>query len=403
MKKTGIIAALLAAILLLPAPARGEGALSFGEDGTFTLLVLSDVEERPSVSPYYSSTLSRLLEEERPDLVVLLGDQLQGDHWSYGRGDPKTRAQDAISGILSPLAAAKIPFVPVLGGGDLATGLSREELLGLYGESTLCLRRGSEAGYCLTLSPWQGEETCLNLFFFDEAGLSGDRGPAGVGAEQVDWFMKQSGEREDSLGNLPPAVSFAHTILPEIYQALTPAQRAGKDTLTGPEGIGYERDSESILLGVMNEASAIPRENPGLLSAFSQAGNVFLSVSGNNHTNAFLTAVEGVDLLASPSASYTARSDRALRGGWLIRFYEENVEDYELRFVPFAEYENLENGGWLVYALSTWFILSRDAKAGIFIGILVLCIGLALLLGKKQRNRKPEPEEMPEGPEADWE
>ena len=86
-----------------------------------------------------------------------------------------------------------------------------------------------------------------------------------------------------------------------------------------------------------------------------------------------------------------------MRGGWLIRFYEENVEDYELRFVPFADYENLENGGWVVYALATYFILSPKAKAGILMGILVLCLGAGILLsGKKEDAAAEEPSEEEE-------
>ena len=92
--RTALPSAAFTAALLLCAPsARAEG-LAFGEDGTFTILLLSDAEEEPSVSEYYGAAVRALIAEHRPDAVFVLGDTLDGDGLRY-RKDPAGRNSNA--------------------------------------------------------------------------------------------------------------------------------------------------------------------------------------------------------------------------------------------------------------------------------------------------------------------
>ena len=62
--------------------------MRFNSDGKFKIMQITDIQEIPDVSPDTIKLINAALEEEKPDLVVLTGDQIKGYGVSYkGKGD----------------------------------------------------------------------------------------------------------------------------------------------------------------------------------------------------------------------------------------------------------------------------------------------------------------------------
>ena len=62
--------------------------MRFNSDGKFKIMQITDIQEIPDVSPDTIKLINAALEEAKPDLVVLTGDQIKGYGVSYkGKGD----------------------------------------------------------------------------------------------------------------------------------------------------------------------------------------------------------------------------------------------------------------------------------------------------------------------------
>lgn len=194
----------------------------FRADGRFKILQIADlhfsVEEEPCrdvkweepSKPCHSAndTLKMVegwLDEEKPDLVVLTGDQLNGQGTTW---DPKS----VMPKFVKPIIDRKIQWAAILGNHDSQSGpLSRPEIQLLLSRMPYSLSRvgpselhdGVGAGnYYIKLdSPTPDRTNVMNLYFLD----SGDAAPKStwqpwtwmgydwVRQDQVNWFLKVSG------------------------------------------------------------------------------------------------------------------------------------------------------------------------------------------------------------------
>ena len=71
--------------------------MRFNSDGKFKIMQITDIQEIPDVSPDTIKLINAALEEEKPDLVVLTGDQIKGYGVSYkGKGDALIDCRQAL-------------------------------------------------------------------------------------------------------------------------------------------------------------------------------------------------------------------------------------------------------------------------------------------------------------------
>lgn len=361
-RRTGLralrLCAVLASALLLFAPAaRGEG-LSFGEDGTLTLLLLSDAEEEPSVSDYYGASVRALIAEHRPDAVFVLGDTLDGDGLRY-RKDPAGSARACFEGVLGPLAEGGAPVYTLLSGTDFLTGLGREALAGLIADAggIPC----TEEGGCAAIPVTDGEGNARLVLYCADAAPGGGVGPAA----------------ESRLLEL--AESYAG--VPGVLLTHDGTAAAAGAILPGGNG---------VLVGEARTDPSFPAESADAFR-LAKAADVFLIAAGGDPLNAFLTHADGVDLLAVPSASYRAESDRETRGAWLVEFGEDGIREYRLRFVPFAVYERFGLPGAVRYFFTTWWVWSPKGKLAALAILVPVLAGAALLLFRRKRPLPGDP------------
>ncbi|CAO1622477.1 unnamed protein product [Jaminaea pallidilutea] len=199
---------------------RLEAQPTFNRDGTFKIMQIADlhmsVEEEPCrgvgwgtpSKPCHSAVdtfalLDKWLDAEKPDLVVLTGDQLNGQSSSWD-------ARSVLPRTLEPIIKRKIPWAGILGNHDSqTTSVSRQELALLMSRMPYSLTRvgppqlheGNGAGnyYIRLMSPTPDHTNVFNLYFFD----SGDRqnwkipfrqkgSYDSIARDQIDWFLQQS-------------------------------------------------------------------------------------------------------------------------------------------------------------------------------------------------------------------
>ena len=106
--------------------------LRFDSEGRFRVLQLSDIQETSHVRDDTMALLRAALDEARPDLVVLTGDQIKGYAIEFSLGENAERARTVVRKICSPMVERNIPFVVTYGNHDRQCGIGNEEQEGWY-------------------------------------------------------------------------------------------------------------------------------------------------------------------------------------------------------------------------------------------------------------------------------
>ncbi|KAL0570041.1 Phosphatase dcr2 [Marasmius crinis-equi] len=274
--------------------------LHFSREGKFKILQVADLHYSVSVgecrdvrfSPcsasdnLTSSLLSRILDVERPDLVVFTGDQLNGQDTSW---DPKS----VLAKFAKSVTDRKIPWAAVFGNHDAENGATREDQMKLMqglpyslvesgpkdvhgvGNYVLKVRSADPKDAEINIFEWEwlrSKTHILTLYFLDSGAYSKGvfdwfgffRGTEydwirqvsslihkrnAIPQEQIDWFLQESSKIDPierpfhpdgatDLGNVwrrqeqitpqtrrlakPNALMFFHIPLPEAYD---PADR----------------------------------------------------------------------------------------------------------------------------------------------------------------------------------
>ena len=112
-------------------------ALRFREDQTFTIVQFTDLhwQNGEPADQRTAALMAQVLDSERPDLVVLTGDVIQGAQCH----DPAAAWRNAVA----PIMERGLPWAAVFGNHDDEGRLSRRELMAVQQALPGCL---SEAG-----------------------------------------------------------------------------------------------------------------------------------------------------------------------------------------------------------------------------------------------------------------
>ncbi|KAF2132118.1 Metallo-dependent phosphatase [Dothidotthia symphoricarpi CBS 119687] len=166
--------------------------------------------------------VERLLDEEKPDMVVLSGDQVNGD--------TAPDVQSAMFKIIEPLAERKIPYAAIFGNHDDegSLALSRHAQMSLYESLPYSL---SEAGpntidgvgnYYVEIQAHSSKHSALTLYFLDTHSYSPDethyRGYDWIKPNQINWFQTTADGLKDAHSHYTHQhlnMAFIHIPLPE--------------------------------------------------------------------------------------------------------------------------------------------------------------------------------------------
>jgi 3',5'-cyclic AMP phosphodiesterase CpdA len=276
--------------------------LRFRSDGRFRIVQLTDTHfwdggRRDARS---RALISRVLELESPDLVVLTGDIVEGEKAQ----DPTRALRDA----LAPMLRRGMAWTAVLGNHDDEGRASRRQLArGLERLPHRAPPRGPRSlpgvgNGVLAVRGSRRPAPAALLYFFDSHAYAttGAGTYAWIRHEQVAWYRRASERMRRRHGALP-GLAFFHIPLPEYEIAWEE---------------GYD------VRGERNEPTCCPQINSGLFAAFHERGDVLGAFCGHDHLNDFDATLHGVRLCYGRNSGYGGYGGAFPRGARVIELRE---------------------------------------------------------------------------------
>jgi hypothetical protein len=286
-----------------------------------------------------------------------------------------------------------------------------------------------------------GETAKFNLWMFDSGDYVSDDpstqvdestvGYDCVQKPQTTWFTTTN----NAIGKLP-SLAFQHIIVRDIFDKLAVADASEKDntgvvemelfeiadnvlqtetravtdaegnptyeTMTDAEGntvpdpskpiteTHYKKDGGKLYKlpegakGVLAETPCPSQANHGQYDTLNNAGNVLAMFFGHDHVNTFELALDGTDLVNSPTTGFGSYGNADTRGARVIELDVTDLTKYETRIVT---YEALlaSNGGSFLQAINSvrYKLYHALGTAGVIFDFIIFkpLAWLATLLG----------------------
>ena len=333
--------AVLMVSFILPvfASAEADTTLQFGEDGKFQIMMFADSQDDEELEETTTQLMRKALATYKPDLVIYMGDNSVA---------PGEKQADAIAAIVAPCVEAEVPFTLVFGNHDQEQGVSNDDLLKEYQKYPGCLAVDAipELYGCgnhnLTILSSDGAKVAFNLWLVDSGTSTEEAGGYDyVREDQIQWYKDTAAELAAANGGeVVPAMSFQHIIVPEVYDAL--------GMMKIPVGIGeWTFDGQAYLpipnfgsyTGYVFEPPCPSHINGGQMDAWLETGDVMATFYGHDHVNDFTTSYKGIDITTVPTVGCNSYSNDINRGVGLITLDESDLTTYEyeaLRMYDFA-------------------------------------------------------------------
>jgi predicted MPP superfamily phosphohydrolase len=215
--------------------------------------------QRCDADPRTLDFVEKLLDDEKPDLIVLTGDQVNGE--------TARDAQSALFKFAKLLEDRKIPYAAIFGNHDDEGNLNREELMAIMEELPYSLSTaGPEdvdgvGNYIVeVLGQSSTTHSALTLYMLDTHSYSPDerqfRGYDWLKPSQIKWFKNKAQslrKKHDEYTHLHMNMAFIHIPLPEY------------------------RNPDNYFKGNWSEASTAPGFNSGFKDALVEEHVLFVS------------------------------------------------------------------------------------------------------------------------------
>ena len=305
--------------------------LRFRPDGTFRVLMMSDIQESAHYDPRSLRSVEVLLDESQPDLVIWGGDNCYGPA-IQGEADLKA----FLDVFTAPMIERRIPWAHVYGNHDGEMPLSIPEQQAVYESFPNCLSKAGDeeltgvGNYVVPLYGSQDDEVKFVFWGLDsgdyptaeEAAALFPSGATPFGGydstkydfihyDQIQWY-KETSEllQENNNGEIVPGLMAFHIPLQETYTAWI-----NRD---GLEWTGEKKDPVC--------ASAY---NTGLFEVLRHRGDVKAVINGHDHVNDYMVNYCGIKLCYAGTLTNTTYHDETMWGTRVFVINESNPSDVQ--------------------------------------------------------------------------
>ena len=285
----------------------------------------------PHFTPYdpddrvkdYLSLQYAMIRQEKPDLVVLMGDNVDGK--------TPEEVRKALLQITKPYADANTPFTFILGNHDLQySSLSLKEEYEIYASLPCCIlpEDFDEYGDFLVCVLGKNDAPALALHhvYSGAAGKTRDYSYYDhVSVEQIDHLVSRQNALNEKYG-VVPSVVFQHICVQEEFDFLN--QRSALCMLgSGVTGQDEKKGSFYTLKkgvdGYLGEApcpTAVPNDE---FKVVRSTPGIFAMFFGHDHMNDFVGMTDGIILGQVKLSSFNAYGDGLMQGVRILEFEED--------------------------------------------------------------------------------
>jgi len=359
--------------------------------GKFKIIQLTDIQDTPDIDPETIALIEAALDQEKPDLVVLTGDQVRGQAPKM-RGEKREHyVREAIRQICAPMDRRGIPFTIAFGNHDIEK-VPGQKQLEWYLESPNCLAEDapglSGCGNHHIIIAGQGGKPALNIYMLDSHGSAGLTGYKPLQQDQIDWYRQVRDGLKEQAGDYVPSLLFMHIPVEAIYRLFTESAKRTKHSqpgFAGFKGKHYALD-ETRAQGRHKEMLCVPGSDAGLFETASEKGDMLGMYFGHDHKNSFVGRVNGIDLGYAPGCGFAAYGDGVYRGARVFAFDEANPRDYKTRVVFYKDLLGRKR----VRKLKHWLMdqtpssvddaIRKGTKLLIGLGVIVVIVAALVIL-----------------------
>ncbi len=242
-----------------------------------------------------------------------------------------------------------IPVAVVFGNHDAETTVTKEEQMAIYSTYDCCIGFDEGDGIygCgnynvpiyssannskLAYNLWMIDS---NMYDYDENGES--KGYDYVHQDQIDWYVNTANElKAQNNGVSVPSLMFQHIIVPEIFDALLEVEAGTEGAIKKGDKYYILNPENTVPGGVLHENPCPSNTNGGQFAAVKNQGDVVAMIFGHDHVNSFVVNHQGVDLIATPGASFSSYGDEG-RGARVIDLDERDLSTYSTDVVTYNE------------------------------------------------------------------
>ncbi|KZL90380.1 metallophosphoesterase family protein [Clostridium magnum] len=275
--------------------------LKFDTSRNFKIVQFADIQDGPNTDPRTLELMNRILDKEKPNLVVLTGDNIDG------KCKTAEDVKKAITNISKPMESRNIPWAVVFGNhDDEHFMMSKEQMMNFYmtfnyNVSQIGFKTENRVGnYNLLIHGSSSQAPKFNVYFID----SGKYSILGVydyiTKPQICWYKTIANNLKKQYKKTIPAIMFFHIPLQEFYTAYK----------TGYiDGLRLESESTSSI-------------NTGLFDAIVNTGDVKGIFVGHDHSNTYTAALNNITLGYAGNVGYATYGNPKLQKG--ARIFEIN-------------------------------------------------------------------------------
>ena len=280
------------------AVAQSKIDLQFNPSGEFKIVQFTDTHVDISKGQNLDifQYLKKIIETEKPDLVVVTGDIVT-----------ERNPQEGYMLFDKAFGEAGVPWVMVLGNHDSENGTSRKALAGFLQNRPGCLNKeqgetDGNSNFILTVSGKAGKTAAL-LYFMDSNEYSTLKpkvdGWGWFTHNQVSWYRAKSKAYTTANGGTPyPALAFFHIPFPEYDLAV--------------------KDTKAIMVGKKREPVCAPEINTGMFAAMLESGDIMGTFAGHDHYNDYIVSYYDIALAYGRASKLRNQPDPVLGGRVIV-------------------------------------------------------------------------------------